>query len=71
MEPGGHHETDQLGCGVGGTSGQAAGSAPPPALLKTSFGKLPIYFIENRGVFPEEVAYYVQGVDRTLFFTER
>ena len=56
---------------MGGTSGQAAGSAPPPALLKTSFGKLPIYFIENRGVFPEEVAYYVQGVDRTLFFTER
>jgi len=51
------------------TSGQAAGSAPP-ALLKTSFGKLPIYFIENRGIYPDEVTYYVQGVNKTLFFTK-
>ena len=40
-----------------------------PSLLKPSFGKLPIYFIENRGVYPDEVEFYVQGADKTLFFT--
>ena len=42
---------------------------PSPSLLKTSFGKLPIYFVENRGLFPDEVMFYVQGADKTLFFT--
>jgi hypothetical protein len=41
-----------------------------PALLRSTIGKLPIYFIENRGVYPDEVAYYVQGADKTLFFTK-
>ena len=41
-----------------------------PSLLKTSFGKLPVYFIENRGVYPDEVKYYVQGADKTLFLTK-
>jgi hypothetical protein len=40
-----------------------------PSLLKATFGKLPLYFIENRGVYPDEVAYYVQGADKTLYFT--
>ena len=40
-----------------------------PSLLKPSFGKPPIYFIENRGVYPDEVEFYVQGADKTLFFT--
>jgi len=52
------------------TSGQEA--APPnPSLLKATFSRLPIYFIENRGVYPDEVAYYVQGADKTLFFTRK
>ncbi|MBN2489706.1 MAG: SBBP repeat-containing protein [Planctomycetes bacterium] len=38
------------------------------SLLKATFGKLPIYFVENGGVYPTEVAYYVQGADKTLFF---
>ena len=50
-------------------SGQGAKPSSPP-LLKTSFGKLPIYFIENRGVYPDEVAYYIQGANKTLFFTK-
>ena len=40
------------------------------SLLKTSFGKLPIYFIENRGIYPDAVKFYVQGADKTLFFTK-
>ena len=40
-----------------------------PSLLKTSLGNLPIYFIENRGVYPDDVKFYVQGADKTLFFT--
>ena len=50
-------------------SSQAPSAPPrPPALLKASFAKLPIYFVENRGVYPDEVAYYVKGRDKTLFF---
>jgi len=36
-----------------------------------AFGKLPLYFIENQGQLNEGVAYYVAGVDRTLYFTEK
>ena len=38
-------------------------------LLKSNSGKLPIYFIENQGVYPDEVKFYIQGADKTLFFT--
>ena len=31
--------------------------------------ELPVYFIENRGVFPDQVKYFVQGADKALFFT--
>ena len=51
-------------------AGQDASPAKP-SLLKTSFGKLPIYFIENRGLYPEEVKFYIQGADKTLFFTSQ
>jgi len=51
------------------TSAQEARRASP-SLLKATFGKLPICFIENRCVYPDEVAYYVQGADKTLFFTK-
>ncbi|MCX6564566.1 MAG: SBBP repeat-containing protein [Candidatus Aminicenantes bacterium] len=39
--------------------------------LKTdmNFGKMPVYFIENRGQMDERVAYYVQGKDKSLYFT--
>ena len=35
----------------------------------SAFGKLPLYFVENRGVYPDEVAFTIQGADKTLFFT--
>jgi len=34
-----------------------------------SLGRLPIHFVENHGVCSEEVAYFVSGADKTLFFT--
>ncbi|MBN2491955.1 MAG: hypothetical protein JXQ29_14000, partial [Planctomycetes bacterium] len=56
-----------------GVAVRAQDRTPPsrnPALLEATFGKLPLYFIENRGVFPADVAYYLQGSDKTLFFTK-
>jgi hypothetical protein len=50
--------------------GAQDGRTASPSLLKATFGKLPIYFIENRGVYPDEVAFYIQGADKTLFFTK-
>jgi len=51
-------------------SSQSRGS-PSPTHLEAPFSKLPIYFVENRGVCPDEVAYYVPGANKTIFFTKR
>jgi len=40
------------------------------APIKTTFGDIPLYFVENRGVYPAPVKYYIQGTDKTLFFTK-
>ncbi|MCX7013225.1 MAG: SBBP repeat-containing protein [Candidatus Sumerlaeota bacterium] len=45
-----------------------AGEAVQPA-VDESFGKLPVYFVENGGRMDQSVAYYVQGQDKTLYFT--
>jgi hypothetical protein len=37
--------------------------------IQQSFGRLPLYFIENQGQLDEEVAFYVKGSDKTLYFT--
>ena len=55
-----------LGGGVVGQDGSPADSF----LLESPFGQVPVHFIENRGVYPDEVAYYVPGADKTLFFTK-
>jgi len=39
-------------------------------LLESSFSRLPIYFIENQGLYPDPVKFFVQGTDKTLFFTK-
>jgi beta-propeller repeat-containing protein/thrombospondin type 3 repeat protein len=39
-----------------------------PQVLE-AYGKLPLYFIENRGQLASRVAYYVQGADTTVYFT--
>ena len=47
--------------------------APAGATLKidTDYGKMPLYFIPNQGQLDKQVAYYVQGKDKTLYFTEK
>ncbi len=46
--------------------------APSGRNMRTNadYGKMPIYFIPNRGQMDKQVAYYVQGKDKTLYFTE-
>jgi len=44
-----------------------AQSAPS---VRTSLGRLPLYFVANGGVYPESVRYSIQGADKTLFFTD-
>ena len=39
------------------------------ARVAESFGKLPLYFVENRGQLDKRVGYYVQGSDKTIYFT--
>src|SRR6185369_3478699 len=60
-------------------------AAPPPssvpgspatneqtrARATESFGKLPLYFVENRGQLDKRVGYYVQGSDKTIYFTNQ
>jgi len=40
-----------------------------PAKVEQAFSKLPLYFIENQGQIDcDDVAYYVKGADKTLYF---
>jgi len=56
-------------------AGQGWGAAtvelqrPETARIQEMYGKLPLYFIENKGQVDSRVAYYVQGGDTTLYFT--
>ncbi|HMV84552.1 MAG TPA: SBBP repeat-containing protein [Blastocatellia bacterium] len=40
-----------------------------PSALNSAFGKLPLYFVENRGQADDRVAFYIQGKDKTVYFT--
>ncbi len=37
--------------------------------IDTDFGKIPLYFIPNKGQMDKQVAYYVQGKDKMIYFT--
>ncbi|MBN2490123.1 MAG: SBBP repeat-containing protein [Planctomycetes bacterium] len=52
-------------------SGAAAQNLPSAALTAVvpGFRDAPLLFLENRGLYPDAVAYHVKGRDRTLFFT--
>jgi len=39
------------------------------AEIQKTFDQLPLYFIENQGQVDAAVAYYIQGSDKTLYFT--
>ncbi len=45
-------------------------AANKPQVVET-FGKLPLYFIENQGQFDPRVAYYSQVGDKSIYFTGR
>ena len=51
------------------SAGSAVNDAQTKARLSETFGKLPLCFVENRGQLDSHVAYYVQGSDKTLYFT--
>ncbi|MBN1607608.1 MAG: SBBP repeat-containing protein, partial [Polyangiaceae bacterium] len=46
-----------------------AGTDGAQAVVQAAFGKLPLYFVEDRRLCPEGTAYFVQGAHKTLFFT--
>ena len=37
--------------------------------LEQAFGQMPLYFVENQGQVDDRVRYYLQGRDKTLYFT--
>jgi len=47
-----------------------APKAAPALKVNTDFGKIPLQFIPNKGQMNEQVAFYIQGRDKTIFFTE-
>jgi hypothetical protein len=58
----------------GGTQTTASGGISPlresnPSKVDISFGKIPLYFIPNEGQVDGRVVYYVQGRDKTIYFT--
>jgi len=53
------------------TASAQTSSVPGSAALKIDrdFGKMPLYFIPNQGQVDARVAYYLQGKDKTIYFT--
>ena len=37
--------------------------------LAEAYGQLPLYFIENQGQLDSQVSYYIQGRDKSIYFT--
>ena len=44
-------------------------AAAPKLRTNADFGRMPLYFIANRGQLDPRVAFYVQGGDKSLYFT--
>jgi len=55
--------------GQGWAAATAELQRPETARIQAAYGKLPLYFIENKGQVDSAVSYYVQGADTTLYFT--
>jgi hypothetical protein len=52
-----------LGTGTSTTGRQAQ--------VRQSLSALPLYFVENKGQTDRQVAFYIQGSDKTIYFTPR
>ncbi len=56
------------------TDGQVSTAEIPEAIrqqVQETYGKLPLYFIENQGQLDPRVGYYIQGGDKSIYFTGR
>ena len=54
------------------TNSQVSTAAAPESTkqqVRKNYGKLPLYFIENQGQMDPRVAYYIQGGDKSIYFT--
>jgi hypothetical protein len=60
-----------LGFGAKEPTSQASQSVAgaPTVVVDRSFGKMPLYFIRNEGQVDSRVGYYIQGKDKTIYFT--
>ncbi len=54
---------------LGLVSAAAADSPTTKATVITGLASMPLVFTENQGQLDEKVAYYVPGIDKTLYFT--
>ncbi len=45
--------------------------ATPPVHANNDYGRLPVYFVENRGQLDSRVAYSVQGRDTSIYFEKQ
>lgn len=54
---------------VGSVSAALPSTGANQAHLLQSFGQLPLYFVENQGQLDERVVYYIQGSDKTIYFS--
>ncbi len=53
----------------GGQSLSKKSPAPGALTVEPNYGKMPLYFIPNRGQMDERVDYYLQGKDKAVYFT--
>lgn len=52
-----------------GTADSVSPLKPSVVKLEADFGRMPLYFIANKGQLDERVDYYVQGRDKSLYFS--
>jgi hypothetical protein len=52
-----------------GPQGTPALQSSQNTKIDADYGKMPLYFIPNQGQMDKHVSYYVQGKDKTLYFT--
>lgn len=48
---------------------QSAPVSPSSPLVERNFGAFPLHFVENRGQVDSRARYFVQGSDKTIYFT--
>ena len=56
-------------CALAVSGADAGGTADKEKIL-TSYGKLPLYFIEHKGQLDPKVRFYVKTSGQTLYFTD-